>query len=133
MELAALRKCGRLKELHLKGCYRVGDAGLAALGRLRSLTLLNLHECWQVTSMGVCGLSGVDFSSNDSSLILRTRSLVTLPIVRDPYSLHAALYTEREGSHQVRLSVCMLCKLMPSTSSDTVSRLSCHLRFGSKP
>lgn len=64
VDLRALKKCSKLEELHLKGCYRVGDAGLAALGHLHSLKLLNLHECWQITAAGLQGLSGANISSN---------------------------------------------------------------------
>jgi len=56
--LGDLESCRKLQELHLRGCYKVGDPGLAALGRLASLTLLNLQECWQITAAGVAGLSG---------------------------------------------------------------------------
>ena len=58
--LGVLSRCRKLQELHLRGCYKVGDAGISAVGRLTSLTLLNLQECWQITAAGVSGLSGTD-------------------------------------------------------------------------
>ena len=48
----------RLQELNLKGCYKVADAGMAALAHLRSLRALNLQECWQITAAGLAHLSG---------------------------------------------------------------------------
>ena len=80
--LSCLRGLTSLREIHLKGCYKVADPGLAALGRwssfkpaccskkvqnlekalcrrLTSLTRLNLHECWQITAVGINSLSGV--------------------------------------------------------------------------
>ena len=56
-ELRALGACKQLQELHLKGCYKLTNLSVAALRHLTSLTLLNLHECWQITAAGVASLS----------------------------------------------------------------------------
>ena len=56
--LGVLRGAGLLRELNLRGCYKVADAGLQGLGRLHSLTALNLQECWQITQAGLKHLSG---------------------------------------------------------------------------
>ena len=57
-QLRALSALGGLRDLNLKGCYKVADAGLAGVGALTALTALNLHECWQVTAQGLQALSG---------------------------------------------------------------------------
>ena len=57
-QLRALSVLTGLRDLNLKGCYKVADAGLAGVGALTALTALNLHECWQITAHGPLALSG---------------------------------------------------------------------------
>lgn len=47
-----------LRELNLKGCYKIEDAGLQGLSLLTSLTSINMQECWQITAQGLAALSG---------------------------------------------------------------------------
>lgn len=54
-----LHECKHLQELHLKGCYKLTNLSVAALRNLTALTLLNLHECWQITAAGVASLSSI--------------------------------------------------------------------------
>lgn len=80
LQLNLLRQCRQLRQLQLKGCYRIADPGLVALGCLSSLTQLNLQECWQITATGIAGLSGANRSSyscllHRSSAVLQLSSL----------------------------------------------------------
>lgn len=42
----------------MKGCYRVGDQGLAQLAALNHLKALNLQGCWQISAPGLAYLTG---------------------------------------------------------------------------
>ena len=62
-QLHLLSGLGLLRDLTLKGCYRVADQGLACLGCLTHLHRLNLQGCWQITVTGLGHLSGEELQT----------------------------------------------------------------------
>lgn len=57
-QLHVLSGLSVLRDLNMKGCYRVADQGLSGVGSLTHLQRLNLQGCWQITASGLATLSG---------------------------------------------------------------------------